>query len=252
MSMTSSRRLLVLSFVALVLSLGAMAKSVMAQEFEPLGEATITVTGTADVNAEPDIAVVSAGAVTEATTARAALDANSKIMADAFAALRALGIEDRDMQTSQLNISPRYTYFEQQGGERRPPRIDGYTVSNSLTIRVRNLASVGEALDALIDAGVNQMGGLSFAVDEPEALFQQARQRAVENAVERARLLTSAAGVALGRVISISEGSSYQAPPEPVMMRMAAESVADSVPIATGEQQLSASVSITWAIDNGN
>ena len=252
MSMTSSRRLLALSFLALALSLGAMIKSVAAQDalppVEPLREATITITGTADVTAEPDIAVVSAGAVTEATTARAALDANSKIMNDAFATLRALGIADRDMQTSNLSVSPRYTWFETQDGERRPPRIDGYTVSNTLTVRVRDLATIGEVLDALIDAGVNQMGGLAFAIDDPRALLQDARRQAVADARAQADLLAEAAGVSLGRIVGIAQDSFR--PVEPPMMRMAAESMAaDAVPIATGEQRLTASVTITWALE---
>lgn len=252
MSFVSSRLLLVFSVIAFALSLGAAAKTAMAQDMthEPLTEATITITGQGTLNAEPDIAVVSAGAVTEARTAREALDANTKVMADTFAALRAMGVEDRDMQTSRLTVEPRYTYFESSNGERRPPRIDGYTVSNQLTVRVRELAKIGEVLDALITAGVNQLGGLSFAVDEPEALYAQARQAAVADAMEQARMLTEAAGVSLGRVISISQNSARQMPPQPQFARMAAMEAADAVPVATGEQELSTSVTITWAIDN--
>jgi len=255
MSFASSRLLLAFSFIAFVLTLGAVAKTAVAQEmpFEPLAEATITVTGHGTLNAEPDIAVVNAGAVTEARTAREALDANTKIMADTFAALQAMGVEERDMQTSRLTVEPRYTYFDSSNGERRPPRIDGYTVSNQLTVRVRDLTIIGEALDALITAGVNQMGGLSFAVDEPDALFAEARQAAVADAMAQAEMLTEAAGVSLGRVISISQNQARQQPPQPQMARMAmAMEAADAIPVATGEQELRATVSITWAIDNGS
>lgn len=252
MSFASSRLLLAFSLIAFVLTLGAVAKTAVAQEMpvEPLAEATITVTGQGTLNAEPDIAVVNAGAVTEARTAREALDANTKIMADAFAALQAMGVEERDMQTSRLTVEPRYTYFDSSNGERRPPRVDGYSVSNQLRVRVRDLTIIGEALDALITAGVNQMGGLSFAVDEPDALFAQARQAAVADAMEQATMLTEAAGVSLGRVISISQNQARQQPPQPQMARMAMES-ADAIPVATGEQELTAMVTITWAIDNG-
>ncbi|MEQ8658561.1 MAG: SIMPL domain-containing protein [Hyphomicrobiales bacterium] len=254
MSFASSRLLLAISFIAFMLTLGAIAKTAVAQELpvEPLAEATITVTGHGTLNAEPDIAVVNAGAVSEARTAREALDANTKVMADAFAALREMGVEERDMQTSRLTVEPRYTYFDSSNGERRPPRIDGYTVSNQLTVRVRDLSTIGEALDALITAGVNQMGGLSFAVDEPNALFAQARQSAVADAIEQAQMLTEAAGVSLGRVISISQNNARQQPPQPQMTRMAmVMESADAIPVATGEQELSAQVTITWAIDNG-
>ena len=252
MSFSSSRLLLAFSCIALVLSLLAIAKTAVAQDatLEPLAEATITVTGHGSLNAEPDIAVVHAGAVTEAQTARAALDANTKIMADTFAALRAMGVEERDMQTSRLTVEPRYTYFDSSNGERRPPRIDGYSVSNQLMVRVSDLGTIGEVLDTLISAGVNQMGGLSFAVDEPDTLLNQARQAAVADATEQAELLTQAAGVSLGRIVSIRQNGAGQQPPQPQVMRMAMEA-ADAVPIATGQQELSAMVTITWAIDNG-
>ncbi|MBV6656768.1 MAG: SIMPL domain-containing protein [Devosiaceae bacterium] len=256
MLLLSSRRVVGIALLAFALTVSAAAKSALAQEGaatpEPLREATITITGRAEVTAEPDIAVISAGAITEARTARAALDANSKIMNDTFAALEALGVERRDMQTRQLSVNPRYTHFEPVNGERRPPRIDGYTVSNSLVVRIRDLATVGEALDALISAGVNQMGGLSFAVDEPEALLMEARQAAVADALAQAELLATGAGVELGRVISISQGGQRQVAFEPQMARMAMADAAEAVPIASGEQTLSAQVTIVWALDNGS
>lgn len=257
MTFSSSRLLLIFSFVAFALCLAALAKTAVAQEavpptFEPLGEATITITGRGTLNAEPDIAVVSAGAVTEGRTARAALDANTKIMADTFAALRAMGVAERDMQTSRLTVEPRYTHFDSSNGERRPPRIDGYSVSNQLQVRVRDLTIIGEVLDALISAGVNQMGGLSFAVDEPQAMYMQAREAAVEDALAQAQLLTRAAGVSLGRVISISQNQAQQRRPQPQMARMMAMDSAEAVPVATGEQELAASVTITWAINNSS
>lgn len=253
----NSRRLLIMSVIALLLSVCATFKAALAQEGPStapeatLREATITVTATSSVLAEPDIAVIRAGAVTEAPTARAALDANSKIMEQAFETLQRLGVDNRDMQTSQLSVNPRYTYFEPQNGTRRPPRIDGYTVSNNLTLRLRDLATIGEALDALIDAGVNEMGGLSFAVDEPDELMQNARREAVQKALAEAELLTDAAGVALGRVISISQNTPQPRGMQPRMAAMAADAIAESVPIATGEQSIRAIVTIVWAIDNG-
>ncbi len=257
MTFSSSRLLLVFSCAAFALTLAALTKSALAQEitphqFEPLSEATITITGRGSLNIEPDIAVVSAGAVTEARTARIALDANSKIMSDAFAALRAMGVEERDMQTSRLTVEPRYTYFDSSNGERRPPRIDGYSVSNQLRVRVRDLTIIGEVLDALITADVNQMGGLSFAVDEPEAMFMQAREAAVEDALAQAQLLTRAAGVSLGRVISINQNQAQQRRPQPQMARMMAMDSVEAVPVATGEQELAATVTIIWAINNAS
>ena len=96
------------------------------------------------------------------------------------------------------------------------------------------------------------MGGLSFSVDEPAELFMQARQAAVADALAQAELLTQAAGVSLGRVISISQGSAQQQPPRPQMARAMVMEAADAVPVATGEQELSATETITWSIDNGS
>ena len=253
MPLASSRRLLALTCVALSLSVLAVAKESLAQEVtrQPLQEPTLTVTGWASIDVEPDIAIIRAGAVTDAQTARAAMEANTKIMQDAFTALDAAGVEARDMQPSRLTVEPRYTYFDSSNGERRPPRIDGYTVSNQLTVRVRDLATIGEALDALIDAGVNQMGGLSFTVDEPQAAIRQAQQDAVRDAREQAELLTDAAGVNLGRIISITpqgQGGRPQ-PPTPQFARMAMDAAAESVPIATGEQEIEARVTIVWALN---
>lgn len=250
MPMVCSRRVVALCIVALSLTLAAALRPAFSQNADALSEATITVTGTATIDAPPDIAVISAGAVTEAPNARVALEANSAIMAEAFAALAALGVEDRDMQTSQLSVSPRYTYFEPRDGERRPPRIDGYSVTNQLRVRIRDLQTIGDALDVLIAAGVNQMGGLSFSIDEPEALFQEARARAVKNARAQADVMAEAAGISLGRVISIQQNRQQQPAFQPQMTRMAAaDALAESVPIASGEQTLSATVHIVWALE---
>ena len=253
MPLASSRRLIALTCIALSLSLLAMVKGAWAQEpaFQPLAEATLTIIGRASVDVEPDIAIIRAGAITEAQTARAAMEANTKIMQDAFAALEAIGVEARDRQTSRLTVEPRYTHFDSANGERRPPRIDGYTVSNQLTVRIRDLATIGEALDGLIDAGVNQMGGLSFAVDEPEAALRQAQRDAVRDAFDQATLVSEAANVSLGRIISIlPQGrTGNPQPPVPQFARMAMDAAAESIPIATGEQEIEARVTIVWALD---
>ena len=253
MLFASSRRLLALGVVALTLSVVAIVKTAVAQEgaVEPLQEATITIVGRGVVSAEPDIALIVAGAVTQSTTARAALDANSKVMNDAFAALEALGVEERDLRTSGLSIEPQFTYFDSVNGERRPPRIDGYTVSNQLTVRVRDLASLGDILDQLITTGVNDLGGLTFGIDDPSAHLNMARRAAITDASEQARLMADAAGVTLGRIVSITTQTSRPSMPQPTIARMAMAAEANSVPIASGEQEISASVTVTWALQNG-
>ncbi|MEM6713154.1 MAG: SIMPL domain-containing protein [Pseudomonadota bacterium] len=258
MSFASSRRLIILSVIALTLSVIAIIKTAVAQEtsieptFEPIREATLSITGRGTVNAEPDIAVVRTGVTTQSETARAALDANNKVMSDAFAALLDLGVEERDLRTSNLSVQPQFTFFDSVDGERRPPRIDGYTVSNRLTIRVRDLTGLGEILDRLITSGVNEMDGLTFAVDQPAQLVAEARQAAVSDALAQARLLTEAAGVELGRVISISTQAPRRQTPQPVMARATLAAETQSVPVASGEQEITSTVTIIWAIDNSD
>lgn len=211
---------------------------------------TISLTGLAQVRASPDMAIISAGTISEAKTARAALSANTKAMRAVLAIIAAAGVAEKDIQTSNFSIQPKYTYpARASDGSRDAPEIDGYTVSNSLTVIVRDLASLGAVMDAVVSSGVNQMNGLSFTIAEPEPLRNEARKQAVAAAVARAQLYAKAAGVTLGPIQSISEAGHVR-PPQP-MARMAMEAaVADApVPIAQGEQVIEATVNIVWALE---
>ncbi len=205
----------------------------------------ISVSASATVSAQPDIAMISTGVVSEADTAREALTQNTAAMKRLIDGLKGAGIDAKDIQTVSFNVEPRY---EQSGSyepkKRRVPGIIGYRVTNQVRITSRDIAKLGQVLDETVSLGANQIGGIEFVVSKAETLKDDARRAAVENARRRASLFAAAAGVELGEVISIAEDVRSVGPRGPVMARMAA----DSVPIEAGSQALEASVQITWAL----
>nr|WP_223613455.1 SIMPL domain-containing protein [Phyllobacterium calauticae] len=212
----------------------------------------ITVTGEGEATAAPDMAIVSLVVLQEKPTAREALTANNETMAKVLDAMKKAGIAERDLQTSGFNIDPRYVYPDnKQGQPPQAPKIVGYAVSNSLSVRVRDLKKVGEILDQSVTLGVNQGGNLTFTNDKPEAIVEEARKKAVANAIAKAKTLTAAAGVEVGKVIEISE-QTFQPRPyggAPRAKMMAAEA-SDSVPVAAGENSYNVTVNVTFELKN--
>lgn len=237
------------SLVALSLALAAAAPlAARAQEAAKPREATIVVTGEGTAEMAPDMALIDLGVVKDAKTAREALDANSAAMTEILAALKDAGIEDRDLQTSGFSINPQYQYPQSSTGENPPPVLLGFQVANSVTLRVRDLARLGEILDKAVTLGANQGGGIRFVNDKPDTAVSAARRKAVENAMAKAKELTDAAGVGLGRVLEISE-TSYRAEPMPMMRAVAKDyAAAGAVPVAAGENSYSVVVNVTFAL----
>ena len=166
---------------------------------------TITITGLGEAPARPDMAVISAGVITEAKTARSALDENSRAMAEVIATLRAQGLSDKDLQTSGFGIDPRYVYPKASSGRDNAPRIVGYTARNRITAKIRDLKKLGTILDAVVSAGSNRVDGISFTLSDSKPALNEARKAAVEDAKQKAVLYTDAAGVKIGAMLSISE-----------------------------------------------
>jgi uncharacterized protein YggE len=204
---------------------------------------TITVAGHGEVTAPPDSASVSAGVTTQARTAAEALSANASAMNSVFAALKRMGVQDKNIQTSNFSVEPQYAPYNANNQDRQ--RIVGYQVSNQVDVRLDHVSNVGPTIDTLVAAGANQMNGISFMVHDPKPMMDQARTSAVDDAMARAAVLTKAAHVSLGPILSIEESSNV--PPGPIRPMVMMKAVA-STPIATGEQAISANVSITWAI----
>jgi len=233
--------LLIAAFFTFPLSFAASA-----DESDP--QPRILVSGEGSVDIAPDMAVLTLTVMRQADTARAALDANSSAMTEVQKAMRTAGIENRDMQTSGFSIQPNYVYpVPKSASEREPPQIAGYTVRNSLTVRIRDLGAVGAILDKSVSLGVNEGGNITFTNADPSAALTRARISAVQDAIAKADTLADAAGVKRGRLMEISE-QTYSPRPRP-MVEMAMGRVSDSVPVAVGENTYKVSVNVTYAID---
>ena len=237
-----------LSASLLAFSMLTFGAAAMAGENDPYPQ--IVVTGQGSSELAPDMALLQLTVTREADTAREALDANSTAMAEVLQALRAQGIAERDLQTANFSIQPRYVYPKPRtNGENQPPRIVGYTVRNGLGVRVRDLAKLGAIIDQSVSLGVNEGGNITFTNDDPAAAIEQARTRAVHNAMAKATTLAAAAGVKVGKVLQISE-QSYNPAPVPMMRStMAAADAAKSVPVAAGENSYEVTVNLSYAIE---
>ncbi len=204
---------------------------------------TITVNGEGRASAAPDMAIITIGVQTQGPTAAAALRENSTAMSATIKQLSDLGIADKDIQTSGLSINPRYDYEK----NRSNPPIVGYSASNTITVRLRDLDKAGGVIDQAVQSGANNLGGISFTFSEPQPLYDAARRDAVRQARATATLLADEAGVSLGRLMTIQDGYVSSPSPRPQMARM--EMAADSaVPIAAGESSVTASVSLVYEI----
>ena len=223
---------LIATLILVVSPAAALAQTGAPQPAAEAAARTLVVTGTGEARATPDVAMTSFTAMREVTSG-----------------MRALGVADRDLQTSGFSINPQYRYDNQNDGTQKPPEIVAYEVRNSLTVRVRDIGKLGEILDRAVTLGVNQGGEISFDVAEPQAARNAARQEAVSDAMATAKVLAEAAGVTLGPVREISESGS-QMPPQPMgrSMKMMAAEAAPSVPVETGENNFNASVRMVFSI----
>ena len=204
---------------------------------------SLSMSGQGEVRAAPDTVTLSAGVTSEAPTAAAAaaLSANTARMQSVFAALKKIGVGDKDMQTVNFSVSPQMT-----NGNNQPPQVTGYQVSNQLQLRLDDVAKLGPALDARVTAGANQMNGIDFAIKDSAPLLAQARADAVSDARAKAETYAKAAGVSLGPILSISENGGQG--PRPVYMALPMVRSAKAVPVAAGEESITAEVSIVWEI----
>lgn len=210
-------------------------------------ETTLSISATGEVKREPDIAFINAGVSTEAETASEAMQANAAAMTGVFEALEAALIARRDMQTSNFSLQPRYDYSSRSSGSSSSSsRLVGYTASNQLTVKVRDLDALGETMDALVEAGGNTFSGLSFALDDDRGAKDEARGIAMRDAITRAELYAAASGYEVARIVTISESGGYQ--PQPQMMRAMRSEAAASTPVASGEVGYSVTVNVVFEL----
>ena len=204
----------------------------------------VTVSGIGEVKVRPDMATISSGVTSEGPTAQAALAKNNAAMKAVIEALKNSGVSEDDIQTSNFCVSPQYAPY--QPGQTTAPRISFYQVSNQVTARVKKLEKLGSVLDSLVQAGSNQISGISFDINEQKPVLDEARKKAVSEAKAKAELYAEAAGASLGRVIQISE--SVTAMPMNVRFRAEMATADASVPIAAGQNTFAANITITYEL----
>jgi uncharacterized protein YggE len=204
----------------------------------------ITVEGVGRVTVSPDLATITAGVQADGSTAAAAQSRASAAMAKIIAAEKALGVVDKDLATQWDALQPQYQY-NQSGST--PPKVIGYQASQTLSIKVRNLDKAGGVIDAAVNAGANQIGGLSFSIADATSASAQARTAAVADARARAQALASAASVTLGSAVAISDVSSPAPAPIPYADTSKAAGVSAQTPIQPGTTDVEVVVQVTFA-----
>jgi len=224
------------SFALAAAAAGLLAAPALAQTAPP---PAISVTGEATVQVAPDQAQIDGGVANDAKTAREASDANNAAMGKVLLALKGAGVDEKDYQTSRLALLPQYPPNRPAGSP-----ISGYRASNHVTIRLRDVTKVASVIDVLVGAGANEIGGINFVVSQASKVLDDAREKALADARRKAEIYARAAGVTLGEPLAISEAGS----PGPMFRGRMAAPMAAATPVAQGEETLSVSVNVSWAI----
>ncbi len=225
--------LAVLAVVPLVAS-GCTPRVAAAPLTEP--DRTLTVVGRASVSGKPDVALINVGVETFSATVAEATRQNSDKMAAVMAKLTELGVAEKDIQTSNFNITLERQGYDVSSGQ--------YRVSNTVQVKVRDTSKVSAMLGALIEAGMNQVWGVSFTIEDQTALEDQARTKAIEDAQKRAGELAKLEGVQLGQILQMTENGSYG----PVYGGGGYAKESGAGPFSPGEVEVSSQVQVTFAI----
>lgn len=225
------------------------ASAAMAQTSTPaiagtmFNATTLNLSANGSTRTAPDQAVITLGVQTEAPTAAEAMRLNAQKMNQVIAALKKGGLESRDLQTSNLNLNPQYVYQENL-----PPKLTGYQASNQVTITVRDLTKLGQAVDASVNAGATNIGGISFGLQNADKAEDAARMDAVKAVQAKADLYAKATGYRVARLVSLSEGGGYQPEPPVQMMAMARGKSYDSTPVEAGELKVQISINAVFEL----
>lgn len=197
-----------------------------------------------EVKAVPDQATLTLSVVTQKRQASEALQQNAKEMSDAVAALKAAGIETKDIQTSSVSIQPQYTY-----ATNIPRRLTGYEARNTITVTIRKIEKTGDILDKVVTLGINEVNGPYFGLADKSKAQDEARKQAMDKVRKLAALYEDGMGLKLGRIMQVNESSSMPMPQmEMARGLMAAEAKAASTPVEAGELNVTAQVTVVWEI----
>jgi uncharacterized protein YggE len=250
MTTTSTSLLMAAALAAAGAGSPAMAQAVSPTQVVAPGNAVLTLSADGRSTRTPDLAVFSAGVTTQAKTAAAALSENADRMNAVIAALKASGIAERDIQTSNLSVNPVYGQprADANGNVTGDPVIIGYQANNQVEVKQRKIGNYGKTIDTLVSAGANQVSGPSFQLDNPDVASDEARLEAMKKARARAELYAKAAGLTVKRILTISESGGYA--PQPIVMYARAEKMMGGAPspVAAGEVQVAANVTVTFEL----
>jgi uncharacterized protein YggE len=229
-----------LAIIAAIFAAALGARPALADDFP----SAVSVSGEATVSAAPDLAQIDAGVATDAKTAKEASDANNAAMGKMLLALKGTGIDEKDYQTSRLSLQPQYATSSKTS--ERATSIVSFRASNRVTVKIRDVTKVASVIDTLVSAGANDVGNISFEVTQASKLLDGAREQALADARRKAEIYAKAAGLTLGAPLSISEGGG----PMPLFKgRIAAAPMAAApAQVAPGEETLSVTVNVSWAI----
>lgn len=217
----------------------AIGLAVTAQDSAPIP--SITVSGSGEAFANPDMADLELGVVSQAETAVAALQINSEAVAKLLSQLREFGIPDAHIHTQNISLNPQYQF---QG--KRSPQITGFEVKNRVAVKIKALDRLGKILSGLVAAGGNILSRVRLGVADPSPVLDEARRAALADAKHKAHIYANAAGVKLGRPVLIREDLAQPAPPRPLPER--ASVAAADVPVMPGETSFTVQLSVTFAI----
>ncbi len=237
------KTLLCAAATALALTAAGSVPAALAQTAPPAADtmfraSTLNLSAYGETRVAPDMASINLGVLTEAKTAAEALAANAVRMNAVMASLKKAGIAEKDVQTSNLSVNPQYRYQENL-----PPVLTGYQVSNQATVTVRDLKRLGAAVDATVNAGANQVNGISFGITDATAAENAAREAAVKALTAKTELYARATGYRVLRLVSLSEGGGYTPrPPVPMEMLQSSRMKSDT-PVSAGE--LSVRIDVT-------
>ena len=236
---------LMLSLIACLTALAAASPARAAERpIDMSNDRWIEVTGEGAVMAAPDFARVTLGVTTTGKTAGDAMEANAKAANGLVSLLKAEGIAPADIQTSNISISPMFAH--EQPAQTRAPAITGYSISNNVTVTLRDLPRLGSLLDKAVAAGANSAYGVSFGHNDLSALLDNARPLAVADARRKAELYASAGGARLGRLMTLTEESGPQAPV--AFASRAYVQAAAPTPVEAGEDKLTVTVTARFEL----
>ncbi len=222
------------------------------REFE--AQEIITVSGQGEIYAKPDLAIVDFSVVSDAKTVAQAMEDNTKKMNAVIEAAKNQGVQDQDLKTVSFNISPRYEWYYQEtclyppcpSGKRV---LVGYEITQTLEVKIRDMAKIGGLIQGATDAGANQGGDLQFTIDKQDELLKQAREQAIEKAKNKAKELASQLGVKLVRITNFSESGASRYFPSYMEAKGLGGAEAPAPQIETGQNKIAVNVSITYQIE---